>query len=280
MMPAISNGLCTPKLNEDPAETAALELWMKLGGRGVDTAWNYNQQVVVGWAINNATQEMKDDLFVTTKIPCVASAEAALSYVEQDLQQLNVSSVDLVLIHSPGYGTAPVGQPVGCWGHQPCCMNASQLQDTWRGLETALAKNLTKAIGVSNFRTEHLEDVAATAKTLPAVNQCQMYVGSHDDDAIARCKEQGIVYEAYSPLGPWHRPKTVLTDKTVAAIAKVHNVSSAVVGMRWIVQQNLTIVTATADAAYDIEDLDAVFSFALTAAEMDALSAVKAPTHT
>ena len=79
-------------------------------------------------------------------------------------------------------------------------MNASQLQDTWRGLETALAKNLTKAIGVSNFRTEHLEDVAATAKTLPAVNQCQMYVGSHDDDAIARCKEQGIVYEASAPL--------------------------------------------------------------------------------
>lgn len=71
-----------------------------------------------------------------------------------------------------------------------------------------------------------------------------------------------------------------MTSRAVQAIAKVHNVSSAVVGMRWIVQQNLTIVTATADAAYDIEDLDAVFSFALTAAEMDALSAVKAPTHT
>lgn len=65
-------------------------------GRGIDTAWNYNQQVVVGWAINNASQQVRDELFITTKIPCVASAAAALQYIEQDLQQLNVTSVDLV----------------------------------------------------------------------------------------------------------------------------------------------------------------------------------------
>ena len=105
-----------------------------------------------------------------------------------------------------------------------------------------------------------------------------MFVGRHDDRAIARCRELGIVYEAYSPLGPWGQPKPVLSDKTVAAIAVAHNVSAAVVGMRWIAQQNLTIVTAVNSTDFVTEDISTVLTMdALTAAEMNALSAVSYP---
>lgn len=275
-MPVVSNGAVTPlNAKYDAEEAAALEEWIRLGGRGLDSAWNYNLQGGVGWAIGNTSEAVRAELFVTTKIPCVGSASAALAYIEADLRQLQVASVDLLLIHSPGYGTAPVGQPAGCWGHTPCCANAAELQATWAGLEAAHTKGLVKAIGLSNCRVEHINAVAAAAKVLPAVNQCQMFVGRHDDPTIARCRELGIVYEAYSPLGPWDQPKPVLSDKTVATVATAHNVSAAVVGMRWIAQQNLTIVTAVNSTKFDTEDIRTVLTMdALTAAEMKALSAV------
>ena len=91
-------------------ETAALDLWFSSGGRGVDTAFNYAGidgcgQQCVGRAIRNATASgivHRRDMFVTTKIPCIGGAASALQYIQQDLAALNLSYVDLVLIHSPG----------------------------------------------------------------------------------------------------------------------------------------------------------------------------------
>ena len=160
-MPAVSNGAIVLGTDDSGSnvETQALSTFFANGGRGVDTAWNYNNQVAVGWAVNNASATVRSALFVTTKIPCVGSAQAALNFIQDDLGKLNVTSVDLVLIHSPGYGQAPQGQPAGCWGfprkghsgptNPPavCCANAAELQATWRGLEIAHARNLTRAIG-------------------------------------------------------------------------------------------------------------------------------------
>ena len=42
---------------------------------------------------------------------------------------------------------------------------------------------------------------------------------------------------------------------------------------RWLVQQNITVVTAATEHEYIVEDLD-VFSFTLTPTEMDALAAL------
>ena len=84
------------------------------------------------------------------------------SHRQDDLKQLGVASVDLLLIHSPGYGTAPVGQPVGCWGHTPCCTNAAELQATWSGLEAAHAKGACRRAppgpleGVYAWSEQHL----------------------------------------------------------------------------------------------------------------------------
>ena len=58
----------------------------------------------------------------------------------------------------------------------------------------------------------------------------------------------------------------------VKQIASAHNVSGAQVGLKWIVQQGHTFVTASGESAYDVEDLD-LWSFTLNATEMAALSA-------
>ena len=144
-----------------------MERWFAQGGRGVDTAWMYNNQIVVGWALGNTSQPLREDVFVTSKVPCVGTAEGALKYIKQDLAQLAVPQVDLMLIHSP----AALGCPPGLG--RPCCVNASDIQATWKGLEQALAQNLTRAIGVSNFAAKDIKAVTANGATVPSVNQAR-----------------------------------------------------------------------------------------------------------
>merc|ERR1712080_442091 len=138
----------------------------------------------------------------------------------------------------------------------------------------ALAQNLTRAIGVSNFVANHLNAVLTKATVKPAVNQMQLYVGHHDDATIGLCKQHGITYMAYSPLGVNNfNPKSVLVNPVVQKVAAAHNVSAAQVGIAWIAQQGMTLTTGSSSEQYDKEDLN-TDSFTLTGAEMKTLSDV------
>jgi len=262
-MPVINNGACFFPNKEDPRETVATTKWID-GGRGLDTAYSYNNQVVVGKAIAAASPAVRKELFQTTKVPGGRNASYALQIVKADIAMLGVKTVDLVLMHSPGKGGPGM---------------AKRILDTYAGLEQALDEGLTRAIGVSNFKVVHLNVLkGAKLKHKPSVNQCFFAVGNHNDAAVALGKTMDITYAAYSPLGPFCEPvgncsKPVLVDPTVKAITKKHNVSSAEVAMRWIVQQGHAIVTASAVAAYDVEDITGIFKFGLTADEMAKLTA-------
>lgn len=53
--------------------------------------------------------------------------------------------------------------------HQPL-----DVPGQWKGLEQALAMNLTRAIGISNFDLNQIEKLLQTATVTPAVNQCDV----------------------------------------------------------------------------------------------------------
>merc|ERR1711871_465249 len=91
-----------------------------------------------------------------------------------------------------------------------------------------------------------------------------------DLDTLAKCREKGITYSAYSPLGGLSHID-VMHDADVVQIAKRHGVSAAQVALRWVVQQGVVAVTASMQEKYDVEDLH-VFSFELTDTEMAILT--------
>merc|ERR1719345_431540 len=111
-----------------------------------------------------------------TKIKCQGTSAGALALVQEDLKRLNLTYVDLVLIHGPGFVDPQSGGSRQCdgwrfnptWKDKKCCKSLADIQATYRGLELAVAQNLTRAIGVSNFQTKQLQAVAANATVLPA----------------------------------------------------------------------------------------------------------------
>eukprot|EP00041_Stephanoeca_diplocostata_P035336 m.1241927 g.1241927 ORF g.1241927 m.1241927 type:complete len:174 (-) comp24681_c0_seq31:503-1024(-) len=167
--------------------------------------------------------------------------------------------VDLLLIHHPT---------------SPLCNSSDQIALTWAAMQDALAKNLSRAIGVSNFKRTDLDALmAATTTTVtPAVNQIMLHIDSVDKDTIAWCLAHGVTVEAYSPLGhPDSGGAPVYNLTKVVQIAKAHKVTGAQVALRWLVQQGFPFVTASGTTEYNKEDLD-VFSFELTDTEMDTLN--------
>jgi 2,5-diketo-D-gluconate reductase A len=166
-MPRINLGTCCG------SEVAhAFPAWYGAGGRGVDTAFDYGKEVPGGKQtdLRKAIETVgakRGSLFITTKVRagldplhglklCIglesSGASYALKAVRADLAELNVSQVDLVLLHAP------------------CDSDATNAQ-LWKGLEQALTLNLTRAIGVSNYPKKQLGVLLAQATIKPAVQQ-------------------------------------------------------------------------------------------------------------
>ena len=265
-------------------------LFLSLGGRGLDTAYDYGDaaQKEVGSAMAGSGLP-RSAMFLTTKVPCCPSAfvshstysshchsrrsaKETSSDIAHDLKMLNVSYVDLMLMH---------------W---PCDSLADNIQ-TWQVLETLLFNGRARAIGVSNFNASTLDALVANprVKVKPAVNQIAFSIAGHTDvpyknqtwgrsDAtVARCKQLGVTPVAYSPLGHWSMGGTsrVLGNPTVKAIAAAHNRTAAAIALHWVTQQGLPVVTSSDKEAHIVDDLENVFNFRLSAREMAQLAEIQ-----
>eukprot|EP00945_MAST-04E_sp_MAST-4E-sp1_P000875 g875.t1 len=256
-MPMVNLG--HPDGNNTINETASLELWLsdQVNGSGIDTALDYQNQEQVGKAMR-ASGRSRSSMFLLTKIPNVLSREDTLKYIKTDIAQLG-ETPDLVLIHSPCYTGFPSGG----------CTHASRedMQQAWLGMEDALKAGLTRSIGVSNFLSKDLQPILDMGGTVPSVNQCEMYVGNHDDETRDFCNKHKIVYESYMPLG---RGNLNVHDARIEKIAKAHGKSVFQVCLRWVIQTGSPMAVSATKLSHDLSDLD-IFDFQLTDSEMATL---------
>lgn len=258
-MPYASIGTWTSgTTGETENATDIVTKWLELGHRGIDTALIYNDQAEIGRVIASSGLA-REDLFITSKIP-VCEPLTAGSAVESDLNKLNVSYIDLMLIHSA------IGFPGMCAA-------------TWKVLEGYVATGQLRAIGVSNYNADQLQDILDSATVPVAVNQIEYNPFSHDENVISFCHQRNITVEAWSPLGGGSGGKTVFSDSTIQSIASSHGVSAAQVGLRWIVQRGDMYTVLSSNQDHQANDAD-VWSFSLNDEEMQSITEVQnAPSH-
>jgi 2,5-diketo-D-gluconate reductase A len=247
----LNNGVAIPQLGfgvfqVPPAETQqAVEAALEAGYRHIDTAAAYRNESGVGAAIKSSGIP-REDLFITTKLRNGEQAEARRAF-DNSLRELGVDFVDLYLIHWP-------------------VPSQNLYVQAWQVLEEIYTEGLSRAIGVSNFLTEHLETLLAAGGTVPAVNQIEIHPTFQQRDVAALSRRHGIAVEAYSPLGQG----ADLENRTVAAIASKYLATPAQVVLAWHlangnivipksanpdrIAQNLTAARLTLDA----EDLAAI----------------------
>eukprot|EP00118_Oscarella_pearsei_P024743 m.306705 g.306705 ORF g.306705 m.306705 type:complete len:335 (+) comp41516_c0_seq1:50-1054(+) len=251
--------------NNSAAETAVLA-WLKAGGSRIDTAEGYGDQPGIGKAIREQAVP-RNKIFITSKV-----GGGPLGYNEtikafnKVIGELNTTYVDLLLIHWPG--------PLPKLSSDPKCTHSSTGRDcrqsSWLAMEFIFKSGGAKAIGVSNFEQNHLQDIIDLKSLLPAVNQFEYHPYWHEDDLVQFCQNHSIVVNSYSPLGtpdwaPWTHlwNSSILDLPVIKSIAKSHQKSPAQVVLRWAWEKNIVLNPRSWNDQHMAENLD-IFNFQLT----------------
>jgi diketogulonate reductase-like aldo/keto reductase len=264
-------GLGTWQYNSSVAE-GAVKMALDFGCRSIDTANMYENQVGVGKAIAAAgfqSGERRKELFLTTKVPGALGFNGTMSAHEDNLKQLGLDYVDLLLVHFPCNFDGKTG-----------CDKADR-QATWKGLEQMHKAGKARAIGVSHYCQQHLEDVLEIATEPVAINQQEWHVGMGPDPEGVRSfgEKHGVTFQSFSPLcGPCgdKLDKELITGELVTRIGKKYNVSGPQVALRWLVENGSPVIAKTDKLDHLKEDLD-LFRFKLTPEELASLNAATSP---
>ena len=232
-----------------PDETAETVLHaLGTGYRSIDTAAAYGNEAGVGEAIARSGLR-REEVFITTKLwNGDQGHDSGLAAFEHSLEQLGMDYVDLYLIHWP----APA---------------QNLYVETWQALTELKADGRARSIGVSNFRVDHLQRIVDATGVVPAVNQIELHPRLQQNELRRAHSEQGIVTEAWSPLGKG----SILDDRTIAEIASAHQRTAAQIVLRWHIQLGNVVIPKSVTPAR-IEENFQVFDFELSEDEMHALA--------
>ena len=259
----LSNGVKVPCIgygtylapNGEITQNSVMEA-LKVGYRHVDTAFAYGNEAAVGAGIKNSGRG-RDEIFVTTKHwVTMRGHEKAAEAIDISLKNLGLDYLDLYLIHWPC-----VEKVSPDWKE----INAS----TWRAFEDAYKAGKIRAIGVSNFQKKHYDALASMCDIKPMVNQIEFHPGYTQMDTVKYSKDNGMLVQAFSPLGCG----AVLNDETLKTIAAKYNKSVAQVCLRFVLQSGLNVLTKSVTPSRILENTQ-IFDFELSAEDMAVINAM------
>lgn len=260
----LSNGVKIPKLGlgtwfiEDAQAEEAVKQAVLLGYRHIDTAQAYGNEAGVGAGVRNCGVS-REEIFVTSKVAEEAkSYETAAKSIDESLEKMGLPYIDMMIIHSP--------QPWNQWRGEKDYH--AENREVWKALEDAYSAGKLKAIGVSNFLVEDLENLLADCRIRPMVNQILTHIGNTPAELIRYCKEQNILVEAYAPIAHGE----ALKNETIVAMAKKYGVSVAQLCIRYVLELGAIALPKTSNPAH-MED-NAKLDFTIEQEDMEILKSL------
>ena len=250
----LNNGVKIPQLGlgvwkaSDAEAEFAVTTAINNGYRLIDTATIYGNEVGVGRAVS-ASGVAREELFITTKLwNGDQGYDETIRAFEKSLTALGLEYVDLYLIHWP---TPMYNKSV----------------DTWKAFEKLYADGRIKAIGVSNFKPHHLQELMSQTKIVPAVNQIELHPRFTQAETREYCAKHGIAVESWSPIGGAVGAGNVLAEPVLATIGEKYGKSPAQVVLRWHVQLGLIVIPKSVHEERIKQNID-VFDFELSDDDM------------
>ena len=261
----LNNGVKIPKLglgtwmisNNDVVN--AVKDAVNVGYRHIDTAQAYQNEKGVGIGIKECGVK-REELFVTTKLAAeVKSYKKAVVAIDKSLEVMGLDYIDMMIIHSP--------QPWMKFGETERYFEGNR--EAWRALEEAYKAGKLRAIGLSNFEKQDVDNILESCTVKPMVNQILAHISNTPIDLIEYTQKKDILVEAYSPVAHGE----LLKNEEVAALAKKYKVSIPQLSIRYDLQLGLLPLPKTANIEHMKNNADV--DFVVSDADMEVLKNVE-----
>ena len=220
---------------------------IQVGYRHIDTAASYLNEAAVGNGIKHSDVP-REQLFVTTKLWVQDTGyERTQQAIHNSLRRLQLDYLDLYLIHQP-YG---------------------DVHGSWRAMQDAYRSGKLRAIGVSNFQTDRLMDIAAFNEIKPAVNQVEINPFQQQEESVSFMRELNVQAEAWAPFA--EGKNNLFQNDTLKSIAAKHGRTIGQVVLRWVIQRGVVALAKSVRKERMAENL-AIFDFKLDTDDMARVS--------
>ncbi len=245
-MPVLGYGVYqTPPEETERCVREAIEV----GYRSIDTAQAYGNEEGVGKAMAGSGLP-REEFFLTTKVWISnAGYERAKASIEESLNKLQTSYLDLLLIHQP------FGDYYG----------------TYRAMEEAYKSGKVRAIGVSNFYPDRFLDIHHFAEIKPAVNQVETHVFQQQKVAKEYMKKNGTQIESWGPFA--EGKNDFFRNPVLQEIGAAHGKTVAQTALRFLIQSGVVVIPKSTHRERMEENFQ-VFDFALNEEEMARIEAL------
>jgi 2,5-diketo-D-gluconate reductase A len=245
----LSNGLKMPilgygvyQVTKEECERCVLDA-LKAGYRSIDTAQSYFNEEEVGNAILKSGVP-REEIFLTTKVWIEHYGyEKTKASVLESMRKLKTDYLDLCLLHQP----------------------FADYYGAWRALEDLYEEGKIRAIGISNFYTDRMIDIASFARIRPMVNQVETHPFNQQVTAKSYMDKYGIQIEAWAPFGEGRGG--LFQNEMLVEIGKKYGKTTAQVMLRWHIQRGVVVIPKSTHYERMVENLN-VFDFALSDEDM------------
>jgi len=248
-VPALGFGTLIP----DPTVTiTATRDALNAGFRHFDCAERYRNECEVGEALRAglaAKGIAREDIFVTTKLwNSNHRPERVEPAFEASLDRLKLKYLDLYLIHTPFAFQPGDDQDPRDKNGNVIYDKGVTLLETWRAMESLVDRGRCRAIGLSDVGLKELLPIYESARIKPAVVQVESHPYLPETELLEFCKEKGVVFLAFAPLGHGMKPG-LLEDPVISAIATRIGKTVAQVLLVWAVQRGTAVLTTPKTAS-------------------------------
>ncbi|KAE9547491.1 hypothetical protein FO519_009297 [Halicephalobus sp. NKZ332] len=276
-------GLGTSRATNEAELESAIRTALDIGYRYFDTAAMYQNEHVIGKVIEKYIKDGKlkrEDIFITSKLSVFGHTDPA-KYIEESLQRLRTNYIDLYLIHTPA--------PIKFTSRENFFSGKGEIEltphiITWKTFEKYYNEGKFKAIGVSNFNKEQIQELYDKATIKPMNNQVECHILHPQNRLFEFCKNLGITLTAYAPLGSPGSPdparpgikieESPMAHPITQKLAKKYNKTSAQILIRQLIQRGISTIPKSTNEKRLKENFN-VFDFSLTGEEMSEFNTIQ-----